>query len=132
MSSRNGADFLNFCIKNFPFKIRNLQTDNGSEFLKDFDKLCKKLDIPHYFIYPRNPKQNTYVEISHQADDREFYRQQNIGTNIEIMQQRLKEHEYVWNEIRPHEALNQLTPNEYLFKWQHGRLPTKDTIILQA
>jgi len=132
LSSKNGADFLKSCVENFPFKVMALQTDNGSEFLKDFDKLCKRLNIPHYWIYPRTPKQNAYVEISHQADDREFYNQSNICSDISVMNGRLKEHEHTWNEIRPHEALNQLTPNEYLLKWQQGRLPTKDTIILQA
>lgn len=131
-SSRNAADFLLCCIKSFSFKIKAIQTDNGSEFLKEFERLCKKNKILHYFIFPRTPKQNTYVEISHEADEREFYRQGNMGTDMEIMQKRLKEHEYTWNEIRPHEALNYLTPNEYFLKWQQGRLPTKDAITLQA
>ncbi len=132
LASKNGADFLNYCLQKFPFRIRNIQTDNGSEFLKEFDKLCKKRRIPHYFIYPRKAKQNTYVEISHEADEKEFYQQSNMGTDFKIMQERLGEHEHTWNEIRPHQALNYLTPNEYFFKWQRGRLPTKDTIILQA
>jgi len=132
LTSKNGADFLEYCIQRFPFTIKNLQTDNGSEFLKEFNKLCKKKKIPHYFIYPRKAKQNSYVEISHQADEREFYQQGNMGTNINIMQERLKEHEKIWNEIRPHQALNYLTPNEYFSKWQNGQLPKKDSIILQA
>ncbi len=53
-SSRNGADFLKEC-------------------LKEFERMTKEYGLPHYFIYPRNPKQNTYVEISHGADKREFY-----------------------------------------------------------
>jgi len=48
------------------------------------------------------------------------------------MQTRLKQWQDTWNEVRPHGALNYLTPNEYLLKWQQGRLPTKDTITLQT
>lgn len=132
LASKNGARFLKQCIDSFPFKIKNIQTDNGAEFLKHFDRLCKKLGIPHYFIYARQPKQNTYVEISHQADQREFYRQGNICSSIDSMNKKLAEQEYTWNNIRPHEALNQLTPNEYLDKYNKGRLPTKDTITLQT
>lgn len=132
LTSENGADFLKYCIEKFSFKIKTIQSDNGSEFLKKFEKLCKKLNLPHYFIYPRTPKQNTYVEISHEADEKEFYRPGRMGTDMRVMQERIKNHEYTWNEIRPHEALNYLTPNEYFLKWQQGRLPTKDTIILQA
>lgn len=132
LSSRNGADFLNCCLENFPFKIKALQTDNGPEFLKEFNRLCEQKSIPHYFIYPRTPKQNAYVEISHEADEREFYKQGNICSDISAMNNKLKEYEKTWNEIRPHEALNYLTPIEYFLKWQHGQLPTKDTIILQS
>jgi len=132
LSSRNGADFLQECINNFGFAIKNIQTDNGSEFLGAFDKLCKKLNIPHYFIYPRHPKQNTYVETSHSADEKEFYQQGNISPLLEVMQARILEWQNTWNTIRPHESLSYLTPEAYYHKWQTGRLPTKDVITLQT
>jgi transposase-like protein len=31
LSSRKGADFLQECVNNFGFTIKNIQTDNGSE-----------------------------------------------------------------------------------------------------
>lgn len=131
-SSRNGACFLQECVKNFDFEIKNIQTDNGSEFLGEFDKLCKKLNIPHYFIYPRTPKQNTYVETSHSADEREFYQQGNVSSALEMMQKRIIEWQNIWNKTRPHESLNYLTPEAYYHKWQTSRLPTKDVITLQT
>jgi len=48
------------------------------------------------------------------------------------MQKNIISWQNIWNNVRPHEALNQLTPNEYYFKWKYGRLPTKDTITLQT
>lgn len=132
LTSRNGADFLKNCLTEFPFKIKAVQTDNGSEFLKEFNRLCEQKNLPHYFIYPRTPKQNTYVENSHGSDKKEFYQQGNICSNLEIMRIRLGQWQGVWNEIRPHEALNYLTPKEYFLKWQQGQLPTKDTITLQT
>ena len=132
LASKNGADFLEYCLKRFPFPIKAIQTDNGSEFLKHFDALCKELGLPHYFIYPRTPKQNTYVEVSHLADKNEFYLQGNIGYDIESMQKSLETWEHTWNHVRPHEALGYLTPEEYLNKLQYTNLPTKDVIILQA
>ncbi len=131
-SSRNGVHFLKECIDSFPFRIKAVQTDNGSVFQKEFDRLCKELNIPHYFIYPRNPKQNTYVEISHEADKREFYQQGNVCSILPVMQRKIKEWEDIWNNVRPHEALGQLTPSEYLWKLQTQRLPTKNVIILQT
>jgi transposase InsO family protein len=132
LASKNGAAFLEECIRSFLFIIRAIQTDNGPEFLKEFDRLCKAKNLPHYFIYPRTPKQNTYVENSHGSDKREFYQQGALSTDIPIMHARLKERERVWNTVRPHEAIGQLTPYEYFERWQQGRLPTKDVITLQT
>lgn len=131
-SSRNGAHFLQECLLSFPFPIKAIQTDNGSSFLKEFERVCKERSLPHYFIYPRTPKQNSYVEISHQADKREFYQQGNTHCLLPIMQRKIREWEDVWNNVRPHEALNYLTPSEYLFKVQNSRIPTKNIIILQT
>ena len=131
-SSRNGANFLQECLLRFPFSTKAIQTDNGSTFLKEFDKLCKEKGIPHYFIYPRTPKQNSYVEISHEADKREFYQQGNVCSLLPVMQRKIKEWEDTWNNVRPHEALGQLTPSQYFWKLQTTKLPTKNVIVLQT
>ena len=132
LKSVNGAKFLRYCIQRFPFQIKNIQTDNGPEFLKHFERLCGELKLPHYFIEPRQPKQNTYVENSHGSDEREFYSQGNVGYDIKSMQESLDKWEHTWNYYRPHKALNGLTPEEYLQKLKVVNLPTKDVIILQA
>ena len=131
-SSRNGADFLNHCIQEFPFVIRAVQSDNGAPFQKEFEKKCQLLGLPHYYTYPRSPKQNAYVEISHGADEREFYQQRNVYHDFDFMRKKLKEWQYTWNTIRPHQALNYLTPRAYYEKWQYSRLPTRDIINLQT
>lgn len=131
-SSRNGRGFLDLCLRAFPFAIEAVQTDNGAPFQKEFAHRCEELGLPHYFTHPRSPKENTYVEISHGADEREFYQQGNIYFDFDLMKKKLKEWQDVWNTIRPHQALNYLTPNQYLEKWRTGRLPTKDTITLQT
>jgi transposase InsO family protein len=131
-SSRNGKEFLKECIKSFPFPIQAIQTDNGAEFLKEFQLFCKEKNLPHYYIYPRTPKQNSYVERSHGSDQKEFYEQGNVYSDRGIMNKKLISWEHVWNTIRPHESLNQISPKAYLAKWQYGRLPTRDTITLQT
>ena len=131
-SSLNGAAFLKICQAEFQFSIQAVQTDNGAPFLKEFEKSCQQQQLPHYYTYPRTPKQNTYVEISHGADKREFYLQGNVWQGRETMRQKLKDWQRIWNQVRPHEALNYLTPQAYFHKWQQGRLPTKDTITLQT
>ncbi len=130
-SSANGRSFLKECLKYFPFPIKAVQTDNGAPFQKYFEKYCKEINLTHYYIFPRSPKQNTYVEISHEADEREFYQQGNKSSILPVMQAKIREWENTWNNIRPHEALGQLTPNEYYWKIKLHGLPTNKVIVLQ-
>lgn len=131
-SSRNGALFLKECIASFPFPVQAVQTDNGAPWLKEFEKLCKNIGMAHYFIYPRSPKQNSYVEISHEADEREFYKQGNVCSILSEMQKSIKGWEDTWNTFRPHEALGQITPAEYSNRLKIYGLPTKNAIVLQT
>lgn len=132
LSSRNGAKFLKKCLEEFPFTIKSVQTDNGSEFLKEFEKLCKELNIPHYFIYPRQKKQNSYVERSHGSDEAEFYQLGNVWQDREKMNEEITKWQEVWNGFRPHQALDYKTPRQYLEELKTKNLPTKDVIILQT
>lgn len=132
LSSRNGRSFLEECLKVFPFKIKAVQTDNGREFLKEFEKRCRELSLPHYFTYPRTPKQNSYVERSHGSDEEEFYQQGHVYQGRELMDKKLREWEGIWNNLRPHEALDYRTPNEYLQYLKTNNLPTKNVITLQT
>lgn len=132
LSSRNGALFLERCMREFPFRILNIQTDNGSEFLKEFEKRCGELSIPHYFIYPRQKKQNAYVERSHGSDEQEFYTLGNVWQDREKMDEVLRVWQDIWNNFRPHQALDYRTPKQYFEELQGRNLATKDVIILQA
>ena len=37
-------------------------SDNGSEFMKEFDALVKQKGLKHYWTYPRSPKMNAHNE----------------------------------------------------------------------
>lgn len=78
----NSVKFLVMLIKAFPFKIKTMQTDNGTEFtykyISDdnvcpFDKALQKIGIKHKLIPPRTPWHNGKVEQSHRNDQRYFY-----------------------------------------------------------
>ncbi len=133
-SSRQAERFLKLCLKEFPLTIRAVQTDNGSEFLKCFDKACQKLNIQHYFTEPHSPKQNSYVERSIRTDKYEFYQQGKMRSSQEQLLPLVKQWQNHYNTKRPHQALNYLTPLAYYeqFKNNKGRVPTKDFIPLQT
>lgn len=132
LSSKQGAKFIQLCIEKFPFKIQAIQTDNGHEFLKYFNLFCQKKNILHYYIEPRQPKQNSYVERSHLTDEKEFYQQGNMRSSISLLLPLIQKWEHKYNHVRPHQSLNYLTPMAYFNNYQKGRIPTKDFIPLQT
>lgn len=133
-SSRQAERFLIQCLKEFPFQIKAVQTDNGSEFMKYFDKRLKELGITHYFTEVRSPKQNSYVERSHSTDEKDFYQQGNMRSTIKDLLPLLKAWQYKYNHLRPHQSLGNIPPVSYLQKLniQKVNIPTKDYIVLQT
>lgn len=132
ISSKAAEEFLLECLNCFPFGLSAVQTDNGSEFKGYFDQACKRLNITHYWIEPRSPKQNSYVERSHRTDQEEFYQQGNMRSSKERLLPLLKTWEHTYNHVRPHQALGYLTPMQYLTKYQIQTLATKEVIALQT
>lgn len=113
-SSLNAADFLLKVINYFPFKIENINTDNGPEFLLNFHKLTEKLNIPHYFTYPHTPKMNARAERLIKTLEYEFLHYRillpEIAEVIKICWQ-FNDH---YNKKRFHQALSYKTPYEYV------------------
>lgn len=109
-----GKDFLLEAIKNFPFKIKAILTDNGSEFSGEFDAECKRLGIPHYWTDPDSPDQNSYVESSHSIDEREFYQVYYIPCGVTGFNEALGQWEKEYNGIRPHGSIKFLAPDKFL------------------
>ena len=95
-----------------PFKIQNVQTDNGSEYLKYFHQELEKQSVPHYFSDPNCPKQNSRVERVIQTSEYEFWHF-NPGHEIGQMNELADDWTYIYNHVRPHQSLNYLTPMEY-------------------
>lgn len=83
-STYSSVDFLIRLIKAFPAPIREIQTDNGSEFTKAllsndpndlslFEQKLKDLDILYHRIRVATPRHNGKVERQHREDQKRFY-----------------------------------------------------------
>ena len=92
----------------FPFKIKVIQTDNGTEFtykyISDdvscpFDLALTESGIEHKLIPPRTPWHNGKVERSHRNDQRYFYDWEKFG-NIDELNRKLREHLH-WSNNKP-------------------------------
>jgi len=109
----NAIDFINTIIDKFPFRIREVRTDNGHEFQAQFHWHVEDLGIRHAYIKPASPQLNGKVERSHRTDEQEFY-QLLTYTDDGDLRARLSEWEQFYNLSRPHGAFNGKAPYEVL------------------
>jgi len=128
-SNLSAVKFLRELISIADFEIKAIKTDNGSCFtnrytgymqssdpsnprLHIFDKLCQKLEIPHYLIDPGKPQQNSFVERSHREDQEKFYEQIPFKS-FEELKYKLRLWNMHYNDTK-HCGLNGKTPNQAL------------------
>ena len=61
--SQTSKDFLlNHILKEFPFKINQIQVDSSSKFLGNFEQACKDNNIALFVLPQRTTKLNGSVE----------------------------------------------------------------------
>ena len=117
----NSVRFLLMVIKAFPFRIKTIQTDNGTEFtykyisdenICPFDKALQKLGIKHKLIPPRTPWHNGKVERSHRNDQRYFYDWETFRS-VEELNQKLEKH-LNWSNNKTMRTLGRKSPVQLL------------------
>jgi len=100
----------------FPYKVKAIQIDGGSEFKKEFEKECQTRGILLFVLPIRSPKLNGVVERMQRTSREEIYDIKPMPFTIDGHNQLLREEDYIYNFIRPHDSLDLLTPNEYYSK----------------
>jgi hypothetical protein len=112
-SSASAAEFLAYMLKCFPFQVKSLQVDGGSEFMRDFEKACKEKSIELFVLPPRSPELNGHVERSNGTAKYEFYQQYTGSAKLTAIRVGLEKFNTFYNKVRPHQGLNYLTPWQY-------------------
>lgn len=113
-SSKKATEFLEKVIDNMPFRVKSIQVDGGSEFMKHFEQSCKEKNIPLFVLPPRSPKYNGCVERCNGTTRDDFYSQYDDIFEIGNVNQKLKLFQDKYNSYRPHQSLGNLTPLEYI------------------
>ena len=113
-SSANGNDFLGKLLGVVPFVIRQVQTDNGSEFERYFDKRCQKTGLNHFFNYPKHPQSNGCLERFNRTIQEQF-----VNLHMDYLDEpatfnaKLMEYLIWYNTERPHRGISKLPPLRY-------------------
>lgn len=113
-TATTAASFLDELKARMPFPVRAIQVDGGSEFEAVFETECQTRGIRLFVLPPRSPKLNGGVERAHRTHTEEFYEITDSTFEIADLTKELLQWEYVYNTIRPHQALGYLTPLKFL------------------
>lgn len=113
-SSSTAARFLEKVVTEMPFEVQSIQVDGGSEFMKSFERSCEERAIPLHVLPPRSPKYNGCVERQNATYRYQFYRYYDGIGEIAHIREQLRGFSQIFNDIRPHRAIGNLTPSEYI------------------
>ena len=108
--SKHAADFLKRIHYLLEGKMENIQTDNGSEFAKDFRDAIEQFNLPHYFSRPKTPTDNPFDERFNRTLKEEFIALGNMTDNVVQFNQRLTEWLIEYMFVRLHQSLGYDTP----------------------
>ncbi len=116
LDQKSAIQFVDYVRQRLPFRLEQIQTDNGSEFQSAFHWHVQDLGIRHIYIKPATPRLNGKVERSHRIDAEEFYRMLDgvVIDDAKVFNDKLQEWEDFYNYHRPHGSLGGQTPYERL------------------
>lgn len=99
-----------------------IRVDNGPEFTSaDFTSWGKEKEINIHYIQPGKPMQNGYIERFNGSYRREIL-DAYLFFDLEEVRQLTEKWIEEYNTRRPHEALGNLTPSEWLLKSRSGNM----------
>lgn len=111
LDSTNAKDFFKRLEIVFPFQIKHVQTDNGSEFCKYFTRYLKEQDTIHFWNYKGQPYKNGHIEKYNRTIQEEFIDGNEILLNDpNIFNPKLMDYLLWYNTKRPHWSLNLKSP----------------------
>ena len=113
-TATNATHFLQALQARSPFPVKAVQVDGGSEFMAGFEEACRQQGVHVFVLPPRSPKLNGRVERANRTHTEEFYEIYDGDLDLPSLNNALRQWEHVYNTLRPHQALDNRTPAEYL------------------
>lgn len=106
--------FLEKLVTAFPFKLKGIQVDGGSEFMAEFEQACKDKNLALFVLPPKRPDLNGAVERAQGSWRYEFYACHDLPHRLDRLNEHIDAFAHLYNHYRPHGALGGRTPSEYL------------------
>ena len=126
-STYSSKQFLISLVLHAPFMIREIQTDNGTEFTKrliandpnektSFELELNRMGIIYHLIRPATPRHNGKVERQHRIDEMRFYKHMRMYS-LEDGRRQLAKYQRVSND-NIMTCLGMRSPNQVLALYQ--------------
>ena len=124
ISSKTAAEFCDAVTRVFPFEIKHVLSDNGSEFKKHFAKLLENKEITQWKIYPGKPQMNAVCERFNRTVKEECLTPylSLLHYDKKTFLRKLCDWLYWYNAERAHHSLGYNTPMEYIEKHQNSHM----------
>ncbi len=120
-SSLSTANFLRELDTRLGFRIKAIQTDNGSEYAAKFHQAAERLGIKHCFNYVKKPIYNGKVERFNRTIQEAIFRDEDFLVNLVEDKQEanytIESYLDFYNNERPHMSLRFMTPAEFLLQY---------------
>lgn len=120
-SSLSTANFLRELDVRLGFKVKAIQTDNGSEYAAKFHQASERLKIKHCFNYVKKPIYNGKVERFNRTIQEAIFRDEDFLVNLVEDKQEanrtIESYLDFYNNERPHMSLRFMTPAEFLLQY---------------
>ncbi len=115
----NLNDFL-FKLNHFIQQpLENIQPDDSRDLIYNFITTAKKRNTGKYFSWVNTPRNDIEIERFIETLEYEWLYDGNLDYQCDIFNKRLAEWLFEYNFNRPHQALNYLSPVEYIQKKIH-------------
>lgn len=123
LKSNHAREFLKEILNTSWYPVHTIHTDNGSEFKAYFDSAVEEARLTHLWNYPRHPKTTGYIERFNWTIQDEFiFSAEDFLLYPDEFKQKLTTWLIWYNQTRPHQSLDYLSPYQYL---QERRLSQK-------
>ena len=131
-SSLSTANFLRELDTRLGFRIKAIQTDNGSEYAAKFHQTAERLGIKHCFNYVKKPIYNGKVERFNRTIQEAIFRDEDFLINLVEDKQEanrtIESYLDFYNNERPHMSLGFMTPAGFLLQYSQRNSKVQNVV----
>jgi hypothetical protein len=117
-------NFLDKLLTAFPFAVKGIQVDGGSEFMAELSRPAKTRASRCSCCRPNGPSSTAPSSAPRGSWRYEFYACHDLPHRLDHLNERIDAFAHLYNNYRPHGALGGQTPSEYFNRTSQEAQPS--------